>query len=485
MSSNHNVFGGLAGSAFSGTAGVSDSNNPFVVGVAPAVAPRPVVIEGVEIESQSALELEVRWGDQVLHLVHLSPPRDVFVGDESEGPVDYKLPVARTQIVRASGDSVVALTEQGDIALSRGGKNERRVGDFTVRCAVVAAGKAPPKGSKARRKVLGFWAASALAHLGLIAGLMMAPGASLDDDAAGLDKSTQAYLMQLQNAAERPEIKQEESEGEKSDSSNGSAGGAHAGDSGQMGTPDKAKTGGHYQVKGPAETTEQKLAKTHALIESNRYGAIGALASVFGSTSNAPVSFNGGEESIGKDPADYQGNLFGDHPGDAFGYNGLGPMGTGPGGGGWFDGIGLNRIGGFGHGCVGSHCGDGGEWGGGKGGKGLVRKPQGVKMIDTSVESTGTLPPDIIKRVIRANFPRFRACYEQGLKKDPGLRGTVAVRFIIDSTGATESVSLAGGSMSDSQVSSCVLGVYSTISFPSPENGKVMVKYPIDFQNDE
>ena len=38
---------------------------------------------------------------------------------------------------------------------------------------------------------------------------------------------------------------------------------------------------------------------------------------------------------------------------------------------------------------------------------------------------------------------------------------------------------------SDGAVSSCVLGVYKTISFPAPETGKVMVSYPIDFQNDE
>ncbi len=472
MSSNENPF---ANDLF---------NNPFV-SAAPAIPKKPpVVIEGVEIDSKSALEVEVRWGDQVLHVAHLSPARDVFVGDDAEGPVDYKLPTARTQIVRASGESVVVLGEQGETALARGQNSERRIGEFTVRCAVVAAGKAPPRGSRARRKVMGFWLASAALHLALIGGFMFAPGASLDDENAGLDKSTQAYLMQMQNAASRPEIKQEEADGEKSDSSNGSAGGAHAGASGQMGSTAAAKTGGHYQVQGPPDSIEQKLAKTHALIESNKYGAIGALASVFGSTANAPISFNGGDESVGKDPADFQGNLFGDHPGDSFGYNGLGPTGTGPGGGGWLDGIGLNTVGGFGHACIGANCGTGGEWGGGPGGKGLKRTMKTVKIWDTGVDASGKLPPDTIKRVIRANFPRFRQCYEGGLKKDPGLKGTVAVRFIIDQTGAVETASLSGGSMSDGQVSSCVLGVYKTLSFPEPESGKVMVNYPIDFQNE-
>ncbi len=105
-------------------------------------------------------------------------------------------------------------------------------------------------------------------------------------------------------------------------------------------------------------------------------------------------------------------------------------------------------------------------------------------MIDAGGDTAGKLPPETIKRVIRANFPRFRQCYEAGLKKDPGLKGTVAVRFIIDTTGAIESASLSGGNMSDGAVSSCVLGVYKTLSFPEPESGKVMVNYPIDFQNE-
>src|SRR5262245_61030651 len=111
MSSNPNVFGNDL------------FNNPFVA-APPAIATKPpVVIEGVEIDSQSALEVEVRWGDQTLHIAHLSPARDVFVGDEAEGPVDYKLPMARVQIVRASGDSIVVLGEQGETTLTRGQKN--------------------------------------------------------------------------------------------------------------------------------------------------------------------------------------------------------------------------------------------------------------------------------------------------------------------------------------------------------------------------
>jgi hypothetical protein len=461
--------------------------NPFLPSESRAA--EPVVTrneEDLDLNAKTAVEVKICWGEQVLFLTHLSPPRDVFVGDEAEGPVDYKMPIARTQIVAANGDSISAIGESGAVQLSRGQSNVRKLGELTVRIASVAAAKAPDRSaSKSRKTALMFWGASAAFHLAVIAGLTMSPGASLDDDSAALDKSTQAYMLAMQsNRAEREIAQQEtDSSGDKS-SANSSAGAKHSGDSGQMGTPDKMKTGGHYQVKGPPDSPEQKLAKTHAMIESNRYGAIGALASVFGATSNTPISFNGADESVGKDPNDFNGNLAGDHPGDSFGYNGLGPAGTGPGGGGWFDGVGLNTIGGFGSTCVTGNCGTGHEWGSGPNGKPMKHNVKTIRMPDTSVDVVGKLPPETIKRVIRANFPRFRACYESGLKKDPGLKGTVAVRFIIDNTGAIETANLAGGSMSDGSVSSCVLGVYKTISFPEPEGGKVMVTYPIDFQNE-
>jgi len=114
-----------------------------------------------------------------------------------------------------------------------------------------------------------------------------------------------------------------------------------------------------------------------------------------------------------------------------------------------------------------------------------VKKARYVKMIETGTDIQGKLPPEIVKRIVRANFPRFRACYQQGLKKDPDLSGTVSTSFVIDSTGAVDNVTLGKGTMKDTQVAECVRGVFKTLSFPEPEAGKVKVTYPIDFHNDD
>jgi hypothetical protein len=476
----------------------------------------------IENVSSPALEVMILWESTVLHVAHLTPPRSFHVGEES---VDYRLPseklgVGRMPVVLVDGSSAVAVVPAGahgtvdlpgagslsldearareilvpcaalagaeQIALSAKTRVRIEAFGFTFQTAAVAAGKRPKGGlSRSVRALATVFGASAAFHAGLIAALMMDPGRGLEDDAAGLDRATQAYLLQLQKSvADREMPEQDDPSDAPSDAPKaGGTGSRHRGAEGMMGELSKPATNGHYQIKGPPETREATIARTRALIDAGDYGALGALSSVFGSSARAPTVFDSDAlVTIGRDPNDFAGNLLGDHPGDSFGYNGLGVTGTGPGGGGPFDGIGLGRIGDFGHG---NGPGDGIGPGGGSSLSPRGRKPRAVKMIETGTDVTGGLPRETVKRIIRANFPRFRACYEQGLKKDPGLRGTVAVRFIVDTTGAVESAGLSGGTLSDAQVSSCVLGVYRTLSFPEPEGGKVMVAYPIDFQNDD
>lgn len=110
-------------------------------------------------------------------------------------------------------------------------------------------------------------------------------------------------------------------------------------------------------------------------------------------------------------------------------------------------------------------------------------KASSVRITEKTVDVAGTLPPDVIKRILRANFPRFRACYELGLRRDPALAGSVEMNLVIDETGAVESANLGKGSLTDAQVRSCDLGILRTLSFPEPEKGKVKVKLEYDFSN--
>ena len=95
--------------------------------------------------------------------------------------------------------------------------------------------------------------------------------------------------------------------------------------------------------------------------------------------------------------------------------------------------------------------------------------------------SNGSLPPEVIKRIVRQNFGRFRACYEDGLRRDPALQGRVSARFVIGRDGAVSSVSDGGSDLPDRGVVSCVVRAFYGVSFPQPEGGIVTVTYPILF----
>jgi hypothetical protein len=170
--------------------------------------------------------------------------------------------------------------------------------------------------------------------------------------------------------------------------------------------------------------------------------------------------------------------MWGDEIGDAFGAGGLGLSGIGEGGGGRGEGIGLGSIGTLGHGA-GTGTGQGFGSGHGRlGGSHRTRAPQ-VRMGATQV--SGRLPPEVIQRIVRQNYGRFRMCYEEGLARNPNLEGRVSVRFVIGRDGSVSNVANGGSDLPDNGVVQCVVRAYYGLSFPQPEGGIVTVVYPIMF----
>jgi hypothetical protein len=106
----------------------------------------------------------------------------------------------------------------------------------------------------------------------------------------------------------------------------------------------------------------------------------------------------------------------------------------------------------------------------------------GVTLRQGATQVTGQLPPEVIQRIVRQNFGRFRLCYENGLRSNPNLSGRVNVSFSIDGTGSVTEVKDGGSDLPDSSVVTCVVHGFEKLSFPEPENKKpVKVVYPIIF----
>jgi hypothetical protein len=245
-----------------------------------------------------------------------------------------------------------------------------------------------------------------------------------------------------------------------------------------MGKQDSKATNKRYAVQGPKDNPDPHIARQQALREAMEFGMIGLLNTGAAGDPNAPTAPWGRDTSLGMDDMSAMGNMWGDEIGDAYGAGGLGLSGIGEGGGGRGEGIGLGSIGTLGHGA-GTGTGQGFGSGHGRLGGSHSTKAPKVRMGATQV--SGRLPPEVIQRIVRQNYGRFRMCYEQGLGKNPNLEGRVTVRFVIGRDGSVSNVGNGGSDIPDSGVVQCVIRTYYGLSFPQPEGGIVTVVYPIMF----
>lgn len=85
--------------------------------------------------------------------------------------------------------------------------------------------------------------------------------------------------------------------------------------------------------------------------------------------------------------------------------------------------------------------------------------------------------------MVRSHFGPMRACYEDGLRRDPKLTGRVAVRFVIERDGhvGDAHVDAESSSMPDPVAEECIAAAFAGIVSPPPNGGIITVVYPIVF----
>jgi len=415
-------------------------------------------------------------------------PRDKIGAEEltlvsvEGGSVSLFVPAgASGQIVRGDERTELGAVEAQRIALTAGTRADLRIGDFQFRVGLVTAGKRSKHGIGASwdRAAAAYFAGAFFVHAALMAGLA-AFVPSLDPSGDEEMDQERFYVMQqyLDTAAEREQQKREtQQDGPSSDE--GGTGERARGSEGQMGKPTVKTTNARWAIKGDKNNPDPHMGRDAALREAQTFGLIGMLNSGIAGNPNEPTAPWGRDTSLGRDEVSANGNMWGDEIGDAFGHGGLGLSGLEQGAGGYGEGIGLGNID-FGHGA-GRGPGQGFGFGGALS-KGAYKPkgPPGTTRIGEGIVS-GRLPKEVIQRIVRQNYGRFRMCYQQGLTRNPNLQGRVEARFVIDRTGAVSQVMNGGSDLPDSEVKSCVLSAFYGLSFPSPEGGIVTVTYPIMF----
>jgi hypothetical protein len=83
-----------------------------------------------------------------------------------------------------------------------------------------------------------------------------------------------------------------------------------------------------------------------------------------------------------------------------------------------------------------------------------------------AVEATSGIPVEVIRRILRQNYGRFRQCYEKGLERHRNLQGEVRVRFAIELDGNPSNSRDDGSTLPDASVIRCMASAIERLSFP-------------------
>lgn len=490
------------------------------------VAPVSLVkLDASEVEStQVAIEVVVRWGQDILHIEHLESPKAFAVGEAADFalPSD-KLGMDRAEIVSlqngrafavimpnasaritvggrtitladaiaegiATPSTVAASAHQ--VALVDGARVKIELSGFEFELASVNAGKKVAGKGRGDAKAFGGQAVSLAIH-GLIAAALFAfmPAlASTDEDKMS---DEQAYQFQTILKAAEADMAREMEEsltggGETApkDSAMTPSNAARSTDKGALGKATAPAANRRHAIS--TDQKERALSRSEALRDAQSFGMIDLIGTLNQGSAMDTPSAPWGKVASGPDAKNANGAMWADEIGDAFG-TGLDLSGTGEHGGGPFGGqyLGaLSTINGGNGTCTGSNCGPGGNGPGGPGDgsfSGYLPSTHKVSTVKPPrpgpLTLSGRIPPEVIQRVVRQHFGAVRGCYEMGLRTNPSLAGRVVVSFTIGRDGAVGMVNASGDMPAD--VSGCVAKTFYGLSFPAPEGGVVNVTYPI------
>jgi TonB family protein len=499
---------------------MSQLHNPFAApkpkkealeswGIAPSGPP----VDAREVETEArAAEVTILWGDDVLHVAHVSPPRTVAIGEVPGA--DYAiakeiLGVDRLPIVIERGGQLHCVVPDGASGVVTAGGASKSIAQLEADAQLVPYAElsgarlyAMPEGATARVEHRGLsflvrptnagkriggktevrfrhagWVGLSLAVHGIMLLLFyfMPPRTSAlsIDDITARDRMVE-YLDAAAATVEMPEPEWTATE---EAAEQGGTGTRHDGEEGQSGDPSERPTRNRFGVQGDPNDRNPELARENLRENLQNVGALGTLRVAMGSW-NTPTSPYGADQAHGNDAMAAIGALMGDQTGQNYGLGGLGMHGTGRGAGGHGLGtIGLGTLGTIGHG---GGNGGGNGYGGGVGLPGPDRESRVPRVLTPAVTDVmGSLSPEVIRRVVRQHLPEVRFCYEQGLQSDASMEGRVTVSWVIGGNGQVTASRVGSSDLGNERVEGCIVQAVRRWTFPAPQDhGMVGVNYP-------
>jgi hypothetical protein len=249
--------------------------------------------------------------------------------------------------------------------------------------------------------------------------------------------------------------------GEKKAEESGEAAEKHKGEEGKMGKKEAPKTNARSAPKA-IDPNAKEIVKRSGLLGAIGRGGGGGLSTIFG------------QGGLGGDLKGAVGNMYGPVVGDSYGLGGLGIRGSGSGGGGSGETIGIGGVGTKGRG--------GGLGGYGSGAGGLGRKGErDVNISSGTAQVMGSIDKELVRKVIQEHAAQIRYCYEQQLALSPKLSGKVAIKWIINADGSASGAQVDNGSttLQDAKVHQCMMSRIVSWEFPKPKGGGMaVITYP-------
>jgi len=90
-----------------------------------------------------------------------------------------------------------------------------------------------------------------------------------------------------------------------------------------------------------------------------------------------------------------------------------------------------------------------------------------LRFLDAKTD--GPLPSEIVQRIVRQSFGRFRTCYATALTTNPTLRGVVKLELSIEKNGKLSSVTSTGSTLTDPKTLACIVDATRGLEFPAQE----------------
>ena len=482
---------------------------PVVVARAPVAAPRPAAPEAdwPRLDARArpvrrkgagplGLELRFRWGDQILAEQLLGPTHkgdfkigsaagvDFVVGDQRLSSPSFVLVTADGSggfTLRITGQMTGELERKGRIVTLmqaiESGMVTREDEAYSIALepddvALVDVGgvvvdvcfqPVPQKVAVPLTERLDWTALNVFLLVFFFAGLLVvaavtraASGEEFTDELSGNTAVLTKLLVKPPEMQKNPFIEQLNKAKEK-----GEAPAAFQGTEGQMGK----KNAPNRDAKAAPKAIDPN-SKDQARLIAQR---------IFGGKGNAGIATLFGRAGLGGNLQAAMGHMTGSTVGDAGGVLGMGLKGSGGGGGGTGNTIGI--------GAVGTRGVAGGE---GKYGTGIgmgKKASADISITNSDPEVTGSMDPELIRRVVRSHHDQLKYCYDNALTKNPKLTGKVSVRWIITEGGTVASSNVVNTTTNTPELDRCIAGRVLTWIFPKPKGGGVaVVTYPFVFK---